>query len=406
MTSHGWVEMKFLVLVGDGMGDYPRADLGGKTVLEAASIPNMNWIAYNGRGGLAQTIPLQMHPGSDVANMELLGYDTVEQFTGRGVFEALSMGCTLRKNDVAFRVNLVTLENGRMKDYAAEHISTQESAEIMKIIDENLGTEAIRFYPGVSYRNLMIWSGGTASMSTTPPHDIIGQEYEPYLPKGEGAEEILSIMERSKPLLENTLVNRKRAASGKNPANSLWLWGQGKSLELITIEEKYGLSGGVISAVDLIKGIGISAGLKPVFVPGATGYIDTNYRGKAEAALNSMETMDFMYVHVEAPDEAGHSGNKEIKLKAVEDFDREVVGPVLQEVRESNNLAVLVTCDHFTPLEKRTHTREPVPFAYYGPEISRDGMEFFSENEAMRGAANIIKGHELLNLFIGEFITL
>ncbi|MFA6471524.1 MAG: cofactor-independent phosphoglycerate mutase [Candidatus Latescibacterota bacterium] len=398
--------MKFLVLVGDGMGDYPRADLGGKTVLEAASIPNMNWIAKNGRGGLAQTIPPQMHPGSDVANMELMGYDTVEQFTGRGVFEALSMGCTLRKNDVAFRVNTVTLENGRMKDYAAGHITTQESAEIMKIIDENLGTEAIRFYPGVSYRNLMLWSGGSASMNTVPPHDIIGQEYEPYLPKGEGAEEILSIMERSKPLLENTLVNRKRIASGKNPANSLWLWGQGKNLELATIEEKYGLSGGVISAVDLIKGIGIAAGLKPVFVPGATGYIDTNYRGKAEAALSSIETMDFMYVHVEAPDEAGHSGNKEIKLKAVEDFDREVVGPVLQKVRESSNLAVLVTCDHFTPLEKRTHTREPVPFAYYGPEISRDGMELFSETEAVRGAANIIKGHELLNLFIGEFITL
>jgi 2,3-bisphosphoglycerate-independent phosphoglycerate mutase len=398
--------MKFVVLVGDGMGDYSRIDLGGKTVLEAADTPNMDWIARNGRGGLAQTIPSEMQPGSDVANMELLGYDTTEQFTGRGIFEALSMGCTIHKGDVAFRVNLVTLENGRMKDYAAGHITTQESEEIMKMIDKSLGSEKIRFFPGVSYRNLMIWSGGKASMRTTPPHDIIGQDISPYMPNGEGSEVILSIMERSKPLLENSLVNRKREASGKNPANSLWLWGQGKSLELNTIEKKYGLSGGVISAVDLIKGIGISAGLKPVFVPGATGYIDTNYRGKAEAAIQSLETMDFMYVHVEAPDEAGHSGNKDIKLKAIEDFDREVVGPVLRKAQKSNDLAVLVTCDHYTPLEKRTHTREPVPFAYYGPKIVRGGMDLFSEKEAEKGAGKIIKGHELLNQFIGEFITL
>ena len=406
MTSPGSVEMKFLVLVGDGMGDYPRADLGGKTVLEAAFIPNMDWIAKYGRGGLANTIPPRMHPGSDVANMELMGFDTTEQFTGRAVFEALSMGRTLRKNDVAFRANLVTLENGRMKDYAAGHITTQESAELMKMIDEALGTEAVRFYPGVSYRNLVIWSGGTDTMNTFPPHDIIGREYAPYLPNGEGAVEILSIMERSKPLLENALVNRKREASGKNPANSLWLWGQGKSLELDSIEERYGLTGGVISAVDLIKGIGISAGLKSVFVPGATGYIDTNYRGKAEAALNSLKTMDFMYVHVEAPDEAGHIGNTEIKLRAVEDFDREVVGPVLKEVRDRYDLAVLVTCDHCTPLEKRTHTREPVPFAWYGPKVRRDSMEVFSENEALSGAVKDLKGHELLNMFVGDFIAL
>lgn len=388
------------------MGDYPRADLGGKTVLEAAFIPNMDWIAKYGRGGLAQTIPPRMHSGSDVANMELMGFDTMEQFTGRAVFEALSMGRTLRKNDVAFRANLVTLENSRMKDYAAGHITTQESAELMKMIDEALGTETVRFYPGVSYRNLMIWSGGTDGMITYPPHDIIGQEYGPYLPKGEGSVDILSVMERSKPLLENALVNRKRQASGKNPANSLWLWGQGMSLELDSVEKRYGLTGGVISAVDLIKGIGISAGLKSVFVPGATGYIDTNYRGKAEAALNSLKTMDFMYVHVEAPDEAGHIGNTEIKLRAVEDFDREVVGPVLKEVRDRYDLSVLVTCDHFTPLEKRTHTREPVPFAWYGPKVRRDSMEVFSENEALRGAVKDLKGHELLNKFIGDFIAL
>ncbi|MHB9027403.1 MAG: cofactor-independent phosphoglycerate mutase [Candidatus Latescibacterota bacterium] len=395
--------MKFIVLIGDGMGDYPREDLGGRTVLEAADTPGMNWIAKNGRNGLMRTIPPSMQPGSDVANMEILGYDTTRSFTGRAVFEALSMGHSLRKDDVAFRANLVTLREGRMEDYSAGHISSQEAAELMKLLGEKLGSEKIRFYAGVSYRNLMLWEGGADTTATTPPHDIIGREYQPYMPKGEGAAELTVLMEHSRTILAEALINRKREASGKVPANSLWFWGQGKALELQTIEERFGVTGGVISAVDLIKGIGIAAGLKPVFVPGATGYIDTNYRGKAEAALETIRTHDFVYVHIEAPDEAGHSGDPRIKLKAIEDFDREVVSTIVEAAKNRNDLAVLVTCDHRTPLEKRTHTREPVPFAWWGPGVQPDRVTEFSEKAAEEGAIDHIEGHELLKLFIGDF---
>ncbi|MFC1528778.1 cofactor-independent phosphoglycerate mutase, partial [Candidatus Latescibacterota bacterium] len=354
--------MKFVVLIGDGMGDYPRHDLDGKTVLEVADTPNMEWIAFNGKGGLAQTIPSTMHPGSDVANMEILGYDTTQTFTGRAVFEALSMGLHLGDDDVAFRANLVTIEDGVMKDYSAGHITSDESAELMKLLDKELGTGKLHFYPGVSYRNIMIWSGGNYSMNTTPPHDIIGQKIEQWLPDGENAGEIITLMERSQKVLADALVNKKRLTLGKLPANSIWLWGQGTRLGIPTIEEKFGLNGGVISAVDLVKGIGIAAGLKPVFVPGATGYIDTNFRGKAEAALKMLETADLVYVHVEAPDEAAHNGDTRMKINAIEDFDREVVGTILTFLKEQDDLAVLVMCDHRTPLVKRTHTREPVPF--------------------------------------------
>lgn len=406
MTLHGWGEMKFLVLIGDGMGDYPHDYFGGKTVLEAAQTPGMDWIASHGKGGLVQTIPPSMQAGSDVANMEIMGYDTTKSFTGRAVFEALSMGHSLRKQDVAFRTNLVTLVDGRMQDYSAGHITTPEAAELMKLLDERLGTDSIRFYPGVSYRNLLLWDGGVDTVETTPPHDIIGQEYPPFLPKGEGSAELLSIMERSRVILKDALTNRKREASGKVPANAVWLWGQGRGLELKTIEERFGLSGGVISAVDLIKGIGIAAGLKPIFVPGATGYIDTNYRGKAEAALTALETKDFVYVHVEAPDEAGHSGDPKIKLQSIEDFDREVVVPVLETTKNRSDLAVLVTCDHRTPLERRTHTREPVPFAFWANGMKGDTMAAFSETAAAEGSLQLLRGHELLPLFIGDFLSI
>ena len=398
--------MKFAVLIGDGMGDYPLGELNGKTVLEAANTPNMDWIAENGRGGLVRTIPPGMHPGSDVANLELLGYDTTREFTGRAVFEALSMGRHITESDVAFRANLVTLEDGRMKDYSAGHITTEEAHEIIRELDEAIGSDTVHFYPGVSYRHLMIWDGGVDSMKTTPPHDIIGQEYEPFLPSGDGSDYILSIMNRSKPVLDESLINKKRCATGKLPANSLWLWGQGRKLSLRTIKQKYGLRGGVISAVDLVKGIGIAAGLKPVFVPGATGYIDTNYQGKADAALKVLKSGDFVYVHVEAPDEAGHNGDIAMKIKAIEDFDALVVGTVLSALRKRSDMAVLVACDHRTPIVRRTHTDEPVPFAFYGPGVATDGMMSFSERAAEKGGIQMIAGNRLLEHFIGDFMTI
>ncbi len=398
--------MKFIVLIGDGMGDYPRDEFNGKTVLEVAKTPNMDWIAANGRGGLAQTIPPAMPPGSDVANLEIMGYDTTKTFTGRAVFEALSMKRHLGVGDVAFRANLVTLKDGRMIDYSAGHITTQEATGLIKILDNTLGTETIRFYPGVSYRHIMIWKGGKDSMVTTPPHDIIGLDYKPYLPADEGAAEIIKLMEQSRELLKDSLINKKREATGKLPANSLWFWGQGRSLKIPTIEEKFGLKGGVISAVDLIKGIGVAAGLKPIFVPGTTGYIDTNYQGKADAALEALEHMDFVYIHVEAPDEASHNGDVKMKIDAIEDFDAKVVGTILEQSKRREDVAIFVTCDHRTPLEKRTHTREPVPFAYVGPGVEQDNMKAFSELGAESGAVQMINGHELLNLFIGDFIKL
>ncbi|MFC1489838.1 cofactor-independent phosphoglycerate mutase [Candidatus Latescibacterota bacterium] len=398
--------MKFLVLIGDGMGDYPRDDLGGKTALEAANTPNMDWIASKGKGGLAQTIPESMQPGSDVANMEIMGYDTTEAFTGRAVFEALSMGLHLGSDDVAFRTNFVTLEDGKMKDYSAGHITTEEAGELIEILDDKLGSESIRFYPGMSYRHIMVWKGGIDSMETTPPHDIIGDDYEPHLPHGKGADEIIAIMEESKKILPETVINKKRETLNNNPASSVWFWGQGKNLQLAAIEEKYGVKGGVISAVDLIRGIGVAAGLKPIFVPGATGYIDTNYVGKAEAALDALKTMDFIYLHVEAPDEASHNGDIKMKIQAIEDFDEKVVGTILSELKDSKDTAILVTCDHRTPVIERTHTREPVPFAYVGPGVETDSMKVFSEDSACSGSVKMVTGHELLNIFIGDFISL
>ena len=243
-------------------------------------------------------------------------------------------------------------------------------------------------------------------MVTTPPHDIIGQRYEPFLPHGDGADEIIAIMEQSRKVLDGTLINKKRAASGKLPATSIWFWGQGRSLKFSTIEEKFRIRGGVISAVDLVKGIGVAAGLKPIFVPGVTGYIDTNFQGKAEAALDALESMDFVYVHVEAPDEAAHNGNVKMKIEAIENFDSKVVGAVIKELKHRNDIAVFVTCDHRTPLEKRTHTREPVPFAYFGHGVEKDSMCAFSEREAESGAIQSITGHELLTMFIGDFISI
>ncbi len=394
--------MKYLVLIGDGMGDYPRDDLGGKTVLEAAETPNMDWIASSGKGGLTQTIPLGMQPGSDVANMELMGYDTTQAFTGRAVFEALSMGHHLGRDDVAFRTNLVTLEDCFMRDYSAGHITTEEAKQLIRILDDEIGTEKIRFYPGVSYRHLMVWTGGTDTMKTTPPHDISDQPYEPHLPGGEGSDELIALMEKSRTVLADTLVNRKRIASGKNPATSIWLWGQGRMLSLPSIDEKFGITGGVISAVDLIKGIGVAVGMKPLFVPGATGYIDTNYKGKADTAIKALEKLDYVYVHVEAPDEAAHTGNLEMKIKAIEDFDRLVVGKILEESERRRDLGILVTCDHRTPVTLRTHTSEPVPFAWYSPKTQADDMKAFSECDAESGSVQGLKGHDLIQAFIGD----
>jgi 2,3-bisphosphoglycerate-independent phosphoglycerate mutase len=362
------VSRKFIILIGDGMADWPIPSLGDKTPLEAANKPHMDFMASEGALGMVQVVPDGMYPGSDVSNLSIMGYDPREMYTGRSPLEAASMGVELGQEDVAFRCNVVCLKNAgadtEMEDYSAGHITTPEAAELLTALQEKTDG-GVRFHPGVSYRHLMVWPGGTDVMVTTPPHDIHGKKITEYLPKGDGAELLLSLMEISREVLPDHPVNRKRIEAGNLPGNSIWLWGQGKAPRMETIHEKFGLSGSVVAAVDLIRGIGVYAGLEVVNVPGATGYIDTNFRGKAEYALRELESKDFVLIHVEAPDEAGHNGSAPDKVRAIERIDEEMVGPILARARNEGDLTVLVLPDHPTPVAIRTHSHEPVPFTYY-----------------------------------------
>lgn len=303
--------MKYIVLVGDGMCDYPLEELGGKTPLEVARIPNMNFIAKEGQVGIATTIPESLSPASDVANLSILGYDPLKYYRGRGPLEAANMGIKLQADEIAFRCNLITAADDTLADYSAGHISNKEAATLIKFLDEKLGTEFIKFYPGVSYRHLMIIKGHPELMSCkcTPPHDVTGQPVEKNLPKGEGSEILINLMRESRKLLSEHEVNHVRVDLKENPGNMIWLWGQGTAPEMPSFYDKYGVKGSVISAVDLIKGIGRIIGLDVIDVPGATGYYDTNFQGKAEYAIESLKKKDFVFVHVEAPDEAGHNGD-------------------------------------------------------------------------------------------------
>ena len=360
--------MKYVILVGDGMGDYPMGELGGKTCLEAAATPHLDRLASQGELGLARTIPTGMDPGSDIANLAVIGYDPARYHTGRAPLEAAAMGVRLKPGEVAFRCNLVTLrpegDKLYMEDYAAGHITSDEARDLILALDAALGQEGRRFYPGVSYRHLLVWAMDGAGWQTYPPNDRTGQEVGRLMTDGP-ARPLWDLIRASWPVLKDQPVNLKRQAAGQRPATSIWLWGQGMSPTMPTLKERYGLSGAVICAVDLIRGIGIYAGLTPIKVPGATGYLDTNYAGKVDAALDALKTMDLAFIHVEAPDEAGHSGQLDLKLKAIADFDSQVVGPLLNCLKDLGDHRVLVLCDHFTPIAVRTHTPEPVPFVLY-----------------------------------------
>lgn len=364
--------MKYVVLLGDGMADEPMPELGGKTPLQCARTPYMDRLAREGQVGLAQTIPDGFPPGSDVANLSVFGYDPADCYSGRSPLEAASMGVSLGPEDVSFRLNLVTLgrnDDGEiMEDFSAGHIPTGEAREIVLTLGKELGTERFGFYPGVSYRHLLVWRGGVDTMTFTPPHDITGQPVKGQWPRGEGSGVLLELMDRARAILASHPVNIKRQSEGKRPANAMWLWGQGRAPHMATLQERFGLSGAVISAVDLIKGIGIYAGLDVINVPGATGYIDTNYRGKAEYALEALKSRDYVYVHVEAPDEASHSGLLQEKIRAIEAFDELVVGTVFEGLRSTGPFRLLIAPDHPTPLRLMTHTDKPVPYILYGSE--------------------------------------
>ena len=385
------------------MADHPLEELGGRTVLQKANTPNMDQMTKNGLAGLAINVPEGYPPGSDVANMSVMGYDPALYYSGRAPLEAASMDIPLGSKDVAFRCNLITIKDGLIADHSAGHITSEEARELIEAVDAELGSEELKFYPGISYRHLLVTSNGLgANADCTPPHDVIDGEMDDHMPKGEGSDVLGKLIKGSIPILERHPINEKRVSEGKNPGNSVWFWGQGYAPSFRTFEDLYGLTGSVISAVDLIKGLGIYAGLDVIEVPGATGYLDTNYVGKAEFAMESLKDKDFVVVHVEAPDEAGHMGDLDAKLQAIEDFDEKVVGTVLRAAKESDeDYIIVVLPDHPTPIALRTHTSEPVPFVMYSTlEDEVDDVETFDEAAMKKGSLGIVRGCDLVQLMM------
>jgi 2,3-bisphosphoglycerate-independent phosphoglycerate mutase len=403
-------KMKYVIIVGDGMADYPIQSLGGRTPLMVAKTPHMDWMAKQGEIGLVKTIPDGFNPGSEIANLSIFGYDPLRYYTGRGPLEAASLNVKLAGDDIAFRCNLVTLKfqgnKMMMEDFSAGHISNEEAKKVILDLNKELATNEIQFYLGVSYRHLMVLRNGAARFSNleklelTPPHDIIGKEITVFLPQMK--EPILSLMNESQRLLKNHPVNLSREKKGLPPANSIWLWGQGRSPQMITLKERFGIDGYVISAVHLIKGIGILAGLQVLEVPGITGYFDTNYDGKAQYAMRGLKEKDFVYVHVEAPDEAGHMGDLRLKIEAIEAFDEKIVGPILKGLKDFGRYKILVLPDHPTPLSVRTHTADAVPYVIYSNENGATSShgETFDEVSAGRSGISIEKGFELIERFL------
>ncbi|MEM5787276.1 MAG: cofactor-independent phosphoglycerate mutase [Syntrophobacteraceae bacterium] len=404
------MDTKYIVLVGDGMGDYPVDRLKGRTPLEAAETPNMDRLARIGQLGLVRTVPEGMEPGSDVANMSLLGYDPGVYHTGRAPLEAASMGVSLEPDELAFRCNLVFLERGPsgatvMGDYSAGHISTGEAEQIVASLQGAVRGTPLKLYPGVSYRHLLVWKGGPAGLPTTPPHDILGREVAEYdLTSDEPT--LGSFVRHAAGILKDHPVNREREKAGKSPANAVWLWGQGNAPSMPTLMERFGLSGAMVSAVDLLRGIGVYAGLNPVKVEGATGYLDTNYEGKVGAALDALTEGNFVFLHLEAPDEASHEGNLEKKIEAIAKFDKLIVGPTIDGLQRFGDVRVLVVTDHMTPLVKRTHVSDPVPFLFVeslrNKPVSGSGQSRFTEKGGQAAGLFFNSGVELFTHFIGS----
>lgn len=403
--------MKYLVMLCDGMADYPVEALGGKTPLETAKTPCMDKLAQTAQVGLVKTVADGMKPGSDVANLSVLGYDPEVYYTGRSPLEAGSIGIDMKKTDVSLRCNLVTVtdepvyEDKTILDYCADDISTEEAKILVEYLAENLNSDEFKFYSGVSYRHCLIWDNGTMDIGTmTPPHDITGRPVKEYVPKHENAQKLYALMKKSYELLKDHPVNKAREEKGLRPANSIWLWGEGVRANLDAFKEKYGLSASMISAVDLLKGIGKFSGMSVVDVKGATGYIDTNFEGKAKSAVEEFKRgQDFVYIHVEAPDECGHRNEMDNKVRSIELIDELVLGPVVEELRKMGDFKVLVTPDHPTPLALKTHTNDAVPFLIYDSRKEYQGTaEGFSENTAKASGLYIEKGFTMMKKFIEE----
>lgn len=401
--------MKYLVMLCDGMADEPNEALGNSTPMEKANKPCMDSLAAKAEVGIVKTVAEGLKPGSDVANLSVLGYEPAVYYSGRSPLEAASIGIDLKDTDVTLRCNLVTLsddedyENKTILDYCADDISSEEAKILIEYIQEKLGNDVFRFYPGVSYRHCLVWSNGNPHPGVlTPPHDITGKVITDYIPKGEAVDELYDLMKKSYDLLKDHPVNKARIARGKRPANSIWLWGEGTKPLLDNFSEKFGIKGSMISAVDLLKGIAICAGMNSVDVDGATGYLDTNFDGKCKAAIEEFKNgADLVYVHVEAPDECGHRGEIENKVKAIEMIDEHILGPVVEFLKGYDDFAVLVCPDHPTPLSIRTHTPTPVPYLIYDSKNEiNSGVKVFCEKEARETGNYIEKGFTMMNYFL------
>lgn len=403
--------MKHIIILGDGMADWPVEQLGNRTLLQHAHTPNMDRLARNGRCGCLTTVPEGFHPGSEVANMSVLGYDLNRVYEGRGVLEAASMGVDLQPGDMAMRCNLVCIDGDLLKNHSAGHITTAESAELIEYLQAHLGNDRVHFYTGVQYRHLLVVRGGDKRVRCTPPHDVPLKPFRPLLvqaevPEAQDTADLLNtLILQSQQLLAAHPLNRRRTAEGKDPANSIWPWSPGYRPQMEPLSERFPQvkRGAVISAVDLIRGIGRYAGLRHIEVEGATGLYDTNYEGKAAAALDALRTDDFVYLHVEASDEAGHEGDVSLKIKTIENLDSRIVGPVSEAVQHWDEpVAIAVLPDHPTPCKLRTHTAEPVPFLIYRPGIEPDEVQTYDEAACRAGSYGHLKGNEFINAFMND----
>ncbi len=401
--------VKYVIIHGDGMADWPCDELGGKTPLEAARKPNMDMIATRGTLGLVATIPEGMPSGSDVGTMTMLGYDPKRYHTGRAPIEAASQGIEMGPRDVVFRMNLVSLaeHNGAtvMNDFTSGHISSEEGAAIVADLRRELSGDGIEFFNGVSYRHLMVWRDGIRETRLTPPHDITGKPVDGHLPQGEGAARLLTLMQRSQAILREHPVNRARRAAGKTEATSAWFWGQGTRPAVPTLRERFGVAGSVISAVDLVNGLGLLAGLELIKVPGATGFLDTDYGAKARYGLKSLAEKDFLLLHIEAPDEAGHMGRADLKVEALERIDELILGPMLAGLDAMGDFRILLQPDHATPSKLKTHSSEPVPFAILSNRSLKNAAansRRYTEADAKTAGVRVDSGYRLIESLFGR----
>ncbi len=391
---------KYAIIIPDGAADEPIEQLGNKTVLEAAEIPNTDRVSSQGRQGIVQTIPDGMEAGSDIAQMSLLGYDPVRYYSGRAPIEAVARDIKLSPQDWVFRCNLVTVVDGKMADHSAGHISTQEAKKLIEDLNERLANDNIRFYPGVSYRHLLVIKGLDFDVQTYPPHDYIGTAVEKILPRGKNAQMLTDLIAQSQQLFANHDINKVKIDLGENQVSSIWLWGQGKQARLESFKKRFGLKGATITAVDLARGLAKLIGFDIIEVPGATGFVDTNYQGKGAAAVDALQNYDIVLVHIEAPDEAGHSGSAELKKKAVEQIDKFIVGPVYEALQQYDSWRILVAPDHPTPVRTGAHSPEVVPFAMAGTDVTGILHKTFSEANAAESGFKIDKGFELMEYFL------